>query len=300
MTTFSYILRDTMRLLTRHCFLGILPLVTTAAMMWILGITTLFSLNVQSLLRNLEGELVVFAYMRRDGNVSYLTNAIREMETVGEVTAVCPDTAWERLRARMTDGGREGGARALELLDGNPLPWSFEVRARSVADVSSLVSSLLSMPDIDDVIYSGLVVERISAISRVASRAAFTMFILSILITSLVVYNTIHISLYSRQEEIGIMFLVGATRSYISTPFVLQGTFLALLGAITAVIGITSVYLPGITLLQENLPFLRGLIEDPHTIATLGAMLIGFGATLGWVCSFIVVTRFMSTATKPL
>lgn len=300
MTTFSYILRDTMRLLTRHCFLGILTLVTTAAMMWILGITTLFSLNVQSLLRNLEGELVVFAYMRRDGNVSYLTNAIREMETVGEVTAVCPDTAWERLRARMTDGGREGGARALELLDGNPLPWSFEVRARSVADVSSLVSSLLSMPDIDDVIYSGLVVERISAISRVASRAAFTMFILSILITSLVVYNTIHISLYSRQEEIGIMFLVGATRSYISTPFVLQGTFLALLGAITAVIGITSVYLPGITLLQENLPFLRGLIEDPHTIATLGAMLIGFGATLGWVCSFIVVTRFMSTATKPL
>jgi len=280
--------------------LGILTLVTTAAMMWILGITTLFSLNVQSLLRNLEGELVVFAYMRRDGNVSYLTNAIREMETVGEVTAVCPDTAWERLRARMTDGGREGGARALELLDGNPLPWSFEVRARSVADVSSLVSSLLSMPDIDDVIYSGLVVERISAISRVASRAAFTMFILSILITSLVVYNTIHISLYSRQEEIGIMFLVGATRSYISTPFVLQGTFLALLGAITAVIGITSVYLPGITLLQENLPFLRGLIEDPHTIATLGAMLIGFGATLGWVCSFIVVTRFMSTATKPL
>lgn len=295
MTTFSYILRDTLRLLTRHCFLGILTLVTTAAMMWILGITTLFSLNVQSVLRDLEGELVVFAYVRRGGDVYRLADSIRALETVAEATAVSPDDAWARLQERM---GREG-ERVLDMID-NPLPWSFEIRARSVADVNSLVSFLLAMSDIDDVIYSGLVVERISAISRVASRAAFTMFILSILITSLVVYNTIHISLYSRQEEIGIMFLVGATRSYISTPFVLQGTFLAIIGAVTAVAGIATVYLPGITLLQENLPFLRGLIEDPHTIMYLGALLIGFGATLGWVCSFIVVTRFMSSATKPL
>jgi len=264
-------------------------------MMWILGITTLFSLNVQSVLRDLEGELVVFAYVRRGGDVYRLADSIRALETVAEATAVSPDDAWARLQERM---GREG-ERVLDMID-NPLPWSFEIRARSVADVNSLVSFLLAMSDIDDVIYSGLVVERISAISRVASRAAFTMFILSILITSLVVYNTIHISLYSRQEEIGIMFLVGATRSYISTPFVLQGTFLAIIGAVTAVAGIATVYLPGITLLQENLPFLRGLIEDPHTIMYLGALLIGFGATLGWVCSFIVVTRFMSSATKPL
>jgi len=294
MTTFNYILRDTARLLTRHCFLGILTLVTTAAMMWILGITTLFSLNVQNLLQHLESELVVHAYVRRGGDVTQLSENIRAMESVGSVTAISPQEAWTRLQERM------GGGRSLEIIDENPLPWSFEIRARSVTDVSGLVSFLMAMPDIDDVIYSGLVVERVSAISRVASRAAITMFVLSIMITSLVVYNTIHISLYSRQEEIGIMFLVGATRSYISTPFVLQGTFLSLIGALLAVLGITSVYLPGVRLLQENLPFIRGLIEDPRTIGYLGMLLVGFGATLGWVCSFIVVTRFMNSATKPL
>lgn len=296
MTTLNYILRDTVRLLTRHCFLGILTLVTTAAMMWILGITTLFSLNIQGVLRNLESELVVFAYVRRGGDVYQLADSIRAMENVVEATAVSPEDAWEMLQRRM----RGDAERSLELVGENPLPWSFEIRARSVADVQSLVSSLMATPDIDDVIYSGLVVERISAISRVASRAAFIMLILSILITSLVVYNTIHISLYSRQEEIGIMFLVGATRTYISTPFVLQGTFLAILGAVMAVLGIISVYFPGINLLQENLPFLVGLVEDTRTITLLGALLVGFGATLGWICSFIVVTRFMSSATKPL
>ena len=295
MTTFSYILRDTARLLTRHCFLGVLTLVTTAAMMWILGITTLFSLNIQNLLQNLESDLVIHAYVRRGGDVAQLAESIRTMESVGTLTAVSPQEAWNKLEGRM--GGQ---ARSLELLDENPLPWSFEIRVRSVSEVSFLVSYLMSMSDIDDVVYSGMVVERVSAISRVASRAAMTMFILSIMITSLVVYNTIHISLYSRREEIGIMFLVGATRSYISTPFVLEGTFLALAGALLAMLGITSAYLPGVRLLQESLPFLRGLVEDTRTIGHLGLLLVSFGATLGWVCSFVVVTRFMSSVTKPL
>ena len=295
MTTFNYILRDTARLLTRHCFLGILTLVTTAAMMWILGITTLFSLNIQNLLQHLESDLVVHAYIKRGSDVTQLADTIRAMDSVGSLTAVSPQEAWTKLEDRMGSQSR-----SLDLLDENPLPWSFEIRARSVADVNRLVSFLMAMSEIDDVVYSGLVVERVSAISRVASKAAMTMFVLSIMITSLVVYNTIHISLSSRQEEIGIMFLVGATRSYISTPFVLQGTFLAFVGALVAVLGITSVYIPGVRLLQQSLPFLKGLVEDSRIIGSLGTLLAGFGATLGWVCSFIVVTRFMSSVTKPL
>ena len=295
MTTFSYILRDTARLLTRHFFLGALTLVTTAAMMWILGITTLFSLNIQNLLQNLESDLVVHAYVKRGGDVKLLADTIRAMESVGSMTTLSPQDALTKLETRLGSQSR-----SLDLIDENPLPWSFEIRVKNVSEVSSLVSTLMAMSEIDDVVYSGMVVERVSAISKVASKAAMTMFLLSIMITSLVVYDTIHISLYSRREEIGIMFLVGATRSYISTPFVLQGTFLALVGALVAVLGITSVYLPGIRLLQYSLPFLKGLVEDTRTIGHLGLLLVGFGATLGWVCSFIVVTRFMNSVTKPL
>jgi cell division transport system permease protein len=271
-------------------------------MMWVLGITTLFSLNIQNLLLHLESDLLVNAYVRKGADVPQLADTIREMEQVASLRTISPQEARARLADRMGDRSRSLDLLDLidEIIEENPLPWGFEIRAKSAADVSSLVSYLWAMSDVEDVIYSGMVVERVSAISRVASRAAVVMFILSIMITSLVVYNTIHISLYSRQEEIAIMFLVGATRSYISTPFVLQGTFLAIVGALVAVLGITSVYLPGIRLLQHSLPFLKGLVEDTRTIGNLGMLLTGFGATLGWVCSFIVVSRFMSSATKPL
>ena len=139
----------------------------------------------------------------------------------------------------------------------DPIPWNFKVRVRSARDVEPLVRTLMSMPDVDDVVYAGMVVQRVSALSRVASRIALLVFVLSIVVTSLVVYNTIHISLYSRREEISIMYLVGATRSYIATPFVLEGTFLVLMGALIAVTGIVATYLPGrlnqaLTLVGDN------------------------------------------------
>ncbi|MDR1875196.1 MAG: ABC transporter permease [Synergistaceae bacterium] len=294
MTTFRYILRDTGRLLIRHWFLGILTLITAAVMMWILGLTALFSLNVQNLLQKLESELVVQAYLRRGSEVGAVADRIRAMDSVTSLRALSPEESLAKLQARM---GSQ--AHALDLIGENPLSWNFEIRVRSAQDVPNLARTLMAMEEIEDVIYAGMVVDRVASISRVASRAAVLMFLLSIMVTSLVVYNTIHISLYSRREEIGIMFLVGATRSYISTPFVLEGTFLAFLGSVVAVLGITSAYLPGIRLLQNSLPFLS-LVADRRTIGQFGILLVGFGATLGWVCSCIVVARFMSSTTKPL
>jgi cell division transport system permease protein len=263
-------------------------------MMWILGLTTLFSMNVQNLLQRLESELVVQAYIRKGSEVGNLAERIRAMESVASLTALSPEETLKKLQSKMGSQSH-----ALDLIGENPLPWNFEIRVNSAAEVSHLVRTLMAMPEIEDVVYAGLVVERVVAISRIASKAAMAMFVLSIIITSLVVYNTIHISLYSRREEIAIMFLVGATRSYIATPFVLEGTFLALLGSIVAVGGITSAYLPGIRLLQESLPFLS-LVGDVRTIGKFGVLLTAFGATLGWVCSGIVVTRFMNSTTKPL
>ncbi|WP_233572542.1 cell division protein FtsX [Fretibacterium sp. OH1220_COT-178] len=293
MTTFKYILRDMGRLIVRHWVLGLLTLVTASVMLWILGLTTLFALNIETFLTKLEGELVVQVFLKKGSEVERVAERIRLMKSVADLQAFSPDESLAKLQAKM---GSQ--TRALSQIGANPIPWNFKVRVRSARDVDPLVRNLMAMPEVDDVIYAGTVVQRVSALSRVASRVAMMMFALSIVVTSLVVYNTIHISLYSRREEIGIMYLVGATRSYIATPFVLQGTLLLLLGAVAAVAGLVLTYLPGIRILQENLPFLS-LANDPQLLGRFCVLLVSFGATLGWVCSCIVVARFMHAATTP-
>ena len=293
MTTFKYILRDMGRLLIHHWVLGLLTLITASVMLWILGLTTLFSFNIRTFLSQLESELVVQVFLKKGSEVERVAESIRAMPSVADLQAFSPDESLARLQMKMGSQSR-----ALDLMGANPIPWNFKVRVRSARDVEPLVRTLMSMPDVDDVVYAGMVVQRVSALSRVAARIALLVFALSVVVTSLVVYNTIHISLYSRREEISIMYLVGATRSYIATPFVLEGTFLVLLGALIAVTGIVATYLPGIRILQENLPFLT-LASDSRLIGRFCILLTGCGATLGWVCSCIVVARFMHSATSP-
>ena len=297
MTTLKYVLRDTWRLIVHHWVLGLLTLITAGVMLWILGVTTLFSLNLENLLSRLESELVVQAYLVKDNtlNIEQVAQKIQALEYVYALKIYSPSDSLAKLQEKMGSQSR-----ALDMLGENPIPYNFEIHVHRAEDVEHLVDELNAMPEVDDVVYAGLVVKRISALSRISSRVALVMFILSVIITALVVYNTIHISLYSRREEIGIMYLVGATRAYIATPFVLEGTLLSLLGAGIAAAGIIGAYFPGITMIQANLPFLRNtIITDRAIIFRFCALLAGFGATLGWVCSYIIVARFINSITKP-
>ena len=221
MTTLKYILRDTWRLIVHHWVLGLLTLITAGVMLWILGVTTLFSLNLENLLTRLESELVVQAYLVKDNtlNIDSISERIQSLEYVYTMRAWSPSDSLAKLQEKMGSQSR-----ALDMIGDNPIPWNFEIHVNSARDVEPLVKALQAMPEVEDVVYAGMVVRRISALSRISSRVAFVMFMLSVIITALVVYNTIHISLYSRREEIGIMYLVGATRSYIATPFVLEGS----------------------------------------------------------------------------
>lgn len=297
MTTLRYILRDTWRLIVHHWVLGLLTLITAGVMLWILGITTLLSLNLENLLSRLESELVVQAYLVKDNtlDIEAVAQKIQSLEYVYAMKIYSPADSLAKLQEKMGSQSR-----ALDMLGENPIPFNFEIHVHRAEDVEHLVDELNAMPEVDDVVYAGLVVKRISALSRISSRVALIMFILSVIITALVVYNTIHISLYSRREEIGIMYLVGATRAYIATPFVLEGTLLSLLGACIAAAGIIGVYFPGMAMIQANLPFLRhSIITDRTVIFRFCALLTGFGATLGWVCSYIIVARFINSITRP-
>lgn len=296
MTTLKYILRDMWRLVFNHWILGLLTLITAGVMLWILGITTLFSLNLENILSQLESELVVQAYLAKDStiDVEAVAQSIQSIEQVYAMRAFSPAESLAKLQEKMGSQSH-----ALDMIGDNPIPWNFEIHVNSAGDVEPLVNALKEIPEVEDVVYAGLVVRRISALSRISSQVAMILFVLSVIITALVVYNTIHISLYSRREEIGIMYLVGATRAYIAAPFVLEGTLLAFFGAVIAAIGITTAYFPAITLIEENMPLLHKiLLNDNLVIWRFCALLAGFGATLGWVCSYLVVSRFIKAITN--
>jgi cell division transport system permease protein len=215
------------------------------------------------------------------------------MECVASVKTITPEQALERLKARL---GNQ--ADAVTLLGENPLPGSVEVQVKKAEFASVVARELIAMPEVEDVVYSGELAERLQKISALVSRLSVVVLAISITAASLVLFNTIRISVFARKEEIEIMLLVGATPAFVAFPFVLQGVTLGVLGALFASGILYFSYVYAINALVHSLPFLT-LIQNRELLLRVGIVLVGGGVTIGWICSWLAVSKFIRAAMRP-
>lgn len=293
MATFRYILRDTWRLLSRHWGLSLLTLITSVAVFFIVGASVLFVLNTKHLVASVEGDLMVQAYVTNDPkSLESVARKAAAYDSVSAVRIVTADEALERLRARL---GKQ--ADAVTLLDENPLPPSVEIQVKKAAYASVIARELISMPEVEDVVYAGAVAERLERISSFVSKLSIVILAVSMASASLVLFNTIRISVYARKEEIGTMLLVGATRTFVVFPYVLQGVILGTAGALLSALLLWFSYGVAIDALERSLPFLD-LLADGGIILRLGAVLVTAGVAVGWICSWLAASRFIRLASR--
>jgi cell division transport system permease protein len=289
-----YIINNAFRLLRRQWVLSLLTLMTAAAMFWLLGIISLASINVKNLMNTLENDLILQVYLKKNVDIESITDKIRQLSWVSDMETISPEQAIAKLEERL---GTQ--SHATRLIGENPLPWSIQIRVNSFENIDISAREINSMHEVEDVVYAGAFIRRLSKISSLTNSGVVTMLFLVLFITSLVIFNTIRISLFSQIDEISIMSLVGATHGYIAYPFIFQGIMLAGSGSILAVFGLIYLYGAGVKVFQENLPFLP-LVDETIVLFKLYLILVLFGIGLGWVCSYISVSRYISVTTKPV
>lgn len=289
-----YIVNNTLRLLRRQWVLSLLTLLTAAAMFWLLGIISLASINVRNIMSKLENDLILQVYLKKGTNVEFVVNRIKETNWVSDIETISPEQALEKLEDRL---GHQ--SHATKLIGENPLPWSIQIHVSNFDNIDIMAKALSTMQEVDDVVYAGAFIKRLAKISSMTNSGVITMIFLVLFITSLVIFNTIRISLFSQIEEISIMSLVGATHGYIAYPFIFQGVILSGFGSMLAVIGLIYLYGAGVRVFQESLPFLP-LVDEVMVLFKLYLELILFGVGLGWICSYISVSRYISVTTKPV
>lgn len=294
MAIFRYILRDTWRLLARNLGLSVLTFITAVAVFYLVGASVLFVMNTRAMIAGVESNLLVQAYVgNEEGALRTVAEKMTALDCVAAVETITPDQALERLKARL---GSQ--ADAVTLLGDNPLPASVQVQVKRAEFATVVARELIAMPEVDDVVYSGELASRLERISSFVSRLSVIILVISITAASLVLFNTIRISVYARKEEIETMLLVGATPTFVAFPFVLQGVTLGVLGALFASGILYFSYGYAINALVHSLPFLT-LMRNPDLLLRLGVVLVGGGVTIGWICSWLAVSKFIRAATRP-
>ncbi len=192
----------------------------------------------QLILRFYENQPQVIAFFTIDAKaeeIAALEQSIRDKSYARDVHLTTQDAALEMYRREYKDSPL-----LLELVTAQMLPASIEVKTNDLAQLAQVTTDLRDSPIIDEVVFQQQVVDSFARITNSIRNtgmiSAGVLAFLSLLIITIVVGMKVN----SARLTINIMRMLGASKTYIRLPFLLEG---ALYGLIGAVIGWTIVFL---------------------------------------------------------
>jgi cell division transport system permease protein len=180
-------------------------------------------------------------------------------------------------------------------LDGNPLDAKLQVRVGKLSDVAEIDTLARRWPGVDPTDptnYQGDFVNRMLGLSQWLGLAGVALLAALVVVSIVIVMNTIRTAVYHRRKEIEVMKLVGATEWFVRGPFVIEGVMTGLIAASIALALLVIAYPPTVERFRADITFIP-LTFDPAFVASLARDLLLGGALLGALGSYIGVRRYV-------
>jgi len=282
-----YFGRTALRGLVASPVTSVVAVATIGTSLVLVGAFALLLFNMEGLLERFGGNLHVTAYLEvglAQERQRELAATARTVEGVAEVRLVTEAEALERFRT-----GVARGAAFLEGLDENPLPASLEItlvpERQSAEGMRIATASLQGLAGVDDLASGQDWVEGYLRAVALVRGLGLGIGVILVLATLLIVANTIRLAVVARSDELEILALVGASRGFVSVPFLLEGLLQGLAGGLLALLllfGLFHLVLPGLAFGLELL--LGGAVPAFFSTGQALALVIG-GALLGVIGS---------------
>lgn len=261
---------------------SLLAVMTIAVVLVLVGSATLLVENMVGILDEFGQELQLTAYLDdslTDADLAPLAERVAAAPGVERVEVVTKDRALERFE-RIA-----GGAELLVGLEENPLPASLEIfllpEARNAEAMEILRESLDGLPGIDDLALGQEWIEGYARAVSLVRGGAFGIAIVLGMAALLIVANTIRLAFYARRDELDILSLVGASRTFVRVPFLLEGLLQGLLGGLLALAIVYGAYELLLPQMRLGLELVVGRAELRFFTNSESLRLVASGAGLG-------------------
>jgi cell division transport system permease protein len=295
--------RDALHSMTRSGLMSAASMLSVAVSLLVLAVTLLMAVNLQHAAATVESQVEVKVYLcaaqreeakckkqeLTDQQKQAIVAQIKQVPNVKEATYLTRHQALEELKKadptqKEVLAGFEG--------DQNPLSDEVHIKVVEVGQVKTVAETVQAMAGVAKVDYGRDVVEKLLIVTNAIRIGGAGLVLLLVVATVLTLSNTIRLSVYARRREISIMKLVGATDWYIRRPFMLEGIFLGVIGALAASGFTMWGYGRLVPNLQKTIPFLP-VVQPGEVIGNMTLGLLLLGAVLGAAGSLISLRRFL-------
>lgn len=292
---FGYYLKQTFSQMKRNFGMYITSTVAITAMMLILGLFFVAFVNVDLFASTVKQNYnVVQAYVN-DENATQDNDALQKtIEGISGVESakyVSKDEAFVTLQERWGDN-----AYLLDNMQSNPLPNSFMVYVTD-SDAAERVATTLKKTDgVNDIVYYQDTINKLARVTSFIEIGSIVVMAFLVVISILIVANTIKLTVFNREKEIGIMKYLGATDWFVRAPFILGGIFIGLLSSGIATGLIYVIYKNLMDMLGLDLArmFSVSFVPVGYLITNLMIIFVALGVGIGTVGSIISIRRFLA------
>lgn len=193
----------------------------------LVGCSVLLMMNVNTIMSNIEDTNEITIYLKEnvtDNQVEHIRSVLEKNGDISDVQYYSKEQALEDFRNNMAEYSE-----LLDYLDENPMPETFLVRVNDLSKIRRVVDTINEIEGVEQTKapydFASVLLQIRNTFSVIGGAVLIALIVVSIVIVS----NTIRTSVFTRRNEINIMRYVGATSGFIKTPFFVEGLFIGIL-----------------------------------------------------------------------
>ena len=286
----------------RNAWLSVAATAVMTLTLTIIVISFISNLALTSTIKGVTDKIDVSVFLKTDITQAEVDNFRNSLTSSSNVAAVAYITKEQALATFQEKNKANPDTLAALVQAGNTLPASFNIKAKDpkklneIADVINQPANKSLLDPSAPQTYSGgrkTTIDRIVSFSNFFKTGGLILSVIFVVISTLIIFNTIRMAIFTRRDEIDIMKLVGATKWFIRGPFIIEAI---LYGVIAALIALALSY----SLLLGAGPKLSSYIDVASTIhlfrtypilIVLGEILIGI--SIGMISSLLAMSRYL-------
>ncbi|MDY0302223.1 MAG: permease-like cell division protein FtsX [Candidatus Moranbacteria bacterium] len=282
----------------RNAWLTVATVLVLSLSLFIIGSTLFVGLSAGELLKRIEQNVNISVYFKNnveEARILEIKAGIEQRPEIALVQYINKETALEKFSKE--NDGDEVISEALKEIGENPLFSSLVLTAKDQSyyeELSNYVEKNFEQ-EVDRINYgrNKIVIEKLGRIISTMEKIGLGLGGIFILISVLVTFSTIRMSLYSRKKEFDIMRLVGASNLYIKIPTIVEGMIYGLLSALVAMVFIAAITYGGIPVAGGIIPKEEMIGFYVQNIWKVGLVVLISGLAIGVLSSLISIRKYL-------
>lgn len=275
--------------------MSIASIFSITAMLLILGLFFIIAINVNVMIDDAKKDFdTIEACLKDEVTVEQGQLMAEQMNADIDVKKAYYQTKDEALKNWREKKWGDNGY-LLDGLNPNPLPNSVMIKVSDISKADSVVEKLSQYEGIEKIKYYKEVVDRLLKFSKNVQIGAFVLIAFLILVSIVVVANTIKLTVHARGREISIMKHVGATNWFVRAPFLFEGIIIGVLSSLISAGIIALIYKQIMKHISGNFMFMMKakFVPIDFMMNNLIWIFVALGVSIGACGSVVSMRRFL-------